>query len=657
MSMRVKVFIVVVMAFCLAVKAQKRVLIGDLYYNLSGATASVAYNHGSSNYDFDCRYKNEKYIIPSIVQYDGLDYKVVEIGTRAFSGYGSSYKSSPASSIIIPNTIERIQEGAFRRCSNLISFVIPSSVKTMDKTAFDGCSLLREIFYLSATPPNGWCATSFTYVPNKENYITPSYSWGDANIIQMITFEENVFTYTGVAPTAVWESHVIGYEALLEMPTLQKNVGKYAETIPVTFTKGDESITVDIEYKYEIKPALLTAFVNDETRLYGEENPEFKISITGFVNGEDESVITKFPTASTTAKNSSQVGTYPITLSGGEAENYVFNYESGELSITPRELKVSVSDYQRAYAEENPHFVPIYEGFVCNDNEASLSVRPTATTIATETSDVGTYPISIDGGRSHNYTFTYSGGTLTIVKAEQNLDWSQDLSNLTVGDQIELQAKPSSGLPVEYTMDENDAAELYKAGSKTYLDCKKAGQFQIRAIQNGNDNYYPSQKANKIIRITGYVFDDPILTIKQADNGSVNTQVNKGCVYAFTISPSSGWKIHSVTFNDTDVTNQLDGDNTLMTPAIKSNSTLSVVYEQSDGNAVYSARESSVKIQGMSFGARVTNASVGDIITVYSINGILQKNIKAENNTIDIPLQTGEIYIVKVGTKTMKLSL
>ena len=232
------------------------------------------------------------------------------------------------------------------------------------------------------------------------------------------------------------------------------------------------------------------------------------------------------------------------------------------------------------------------------------------------------------------------------------------MEGLHVGDQVELLAAASSGLPITYTMDNYDAAEIYSAGTKTYLDCKAGGQFSIRAMQNGNNNYYSSPRISNNVSISGSnPSSDPVLTIKQADNGSVSTQVSKGSVYTFTINTSTGWKIHSVTYNNTDVTSQLSSDNTFTTPTINSNSTLSIVYEEDNNTAVNSIRESSVKIHAMSFGIRVTDANIEDLSQVYSVDGILLKSSKPEGQTTDILLPNGNVYIVKVGTKTLKLSI
>lgn len=403
-----------------------------------------------------------------------------------------------------------------------------------------------------------------------------------------------------------------------------------------------------------VTPASLTIRANNASRQYYSENPTFSYTCSGFVNSDNNSVLSPAPIFSTTANLTSNVGTYPIEIGGASSPNYTISYVNGTLSVTQRTLMASVGNYQRVYNEDNPEFEVVYSGFVGGDNEDDLITKPAASTSATKTSNVGTYTINVSGGNDDNYKFSYTSGTLTVNKAEQTISWNQDLSGLEVGDQVELQATASSGLPITYTMD-TEMAELYSTGNKTYLDCLAGGQFLIRAVQNGNNNYYSSPRASKSVTIIGNDSQsDPTLTINQADNGTISMQVSRGKSYTFTIVANYGWKIHSVMFNNSDVTNKLNG-NKYTTPAITGDSWLSVVYERIDEDAISYVPESNVKILGTPTGARVIGAEIGDIIRVYTTDGKLQHTVEADNNIIDIPLTKDEIYIIQVGTKTVKL--
>jgi hypothetical protein len=901
--------------------AETIVTVGGLSYSLNGAYASVYYVASGNT--------SETITVPATFTYEGLMYTVNDICSHAFywaTSYSTSYREHVTRNqyvkhVILPNTIKTIGAYAFSNSnitkvelqegveeiendafsySAIIEIVIPTSTKRFwrNNHPFSNCNKLRTIYYLGSTPPSNWVSTSHTYVPNKKNYGTPYYSINSANVTEMISSSESTFAYTGKVPEPTWTNNVAGYSVFFVKPKLKSEVGNYEEIIPFTFMGSEMSFTADIPYQYTITPVTLTVKANNVSRAYGEKNPELKINYSGFINGENENTLATKPTISTTATESSPIGTYPITVSGGSsahyqieyeqgqltvnkaplsirvkdekrmygssnpsfsvsysglkngqtvpewvtsptftttatkvsnagaypinvtcepknytiasnitgtltvtkapltvkvanakmdycgtwpkfsftysgflngddasvitaeptiatdatmtsnagtytitpqggvANNYDFNYTSGTLTIAqrpltvkansasrlygeenpeldveysgfvnneskavldvepivsttasirsqagtydirvsggqaknyylsylpgyltinPRALKASVGNYSRPYGQNNPAFSIIYEGLIGNDTESSLSSRPMIRTSATKDSNVGTYDLQVTGGYSPNYTFSYGSGKLTIVKAEQDFSWNQDLNNLKVGDQVLLEANATSGLPITYTMDPNDNAEIYSAGSKTFLDCKSPGKFYIKATQNGNDNYYSTQRINKGATIFSENTYKPTLYVKQADNGMISMKVEKGSKQTFTIHAEKGWKIHSLTFNDVDVTNDLDENDSYTTPSITESSTLYVIYENDGNNAVYAPRSSSVKIQGTERGVRVTGAVIGETIRVYTENGKMQQSLRVSDTITDIILPKDNVYIIKVEDKVLKL--
>lgn len=797
------------------------VTIGGMKYDIQGTKAAVISRYGYYgdylNYNF--HYTGTSYTVPSSITYNGNTYIVDRVADYAFTGYYADNRDCvQITSVNLPNTINTIGKYAFEG-TGISRMVIPSSVTTMQGNPFKDCDFLTTLIYLPKSAPSKWTATSTTYVPDKSSYSSPSYSVNGSSVVEMISFDQSTFTYTGQAPTTTWTNNVDGYTASLTMPTLEKDAGSYVAYIPVTFTKGPESFSTEVVYRYTIKAAELTAKVHDASRVYGDNNPAFNISYSGFINGENESVVITKPTATTTATTSSNVGTYPIAISGGVAQNYTLKYETGTLTVTKASLELSVNDatkiygsenpiftlnysglknnetkpswekhpifstaadkvsdvgdykitvdcsatnynitknnsgtlkiipaqltikandanktyyeenpsfsyacsgfvngdntssalqaqptlstdadqysyagtyeiiangasssnynivyipgtltinkrllfikvgkFERNYGEENPSFTIEYEGFVGNDSERSLSIKPTAKTSATSTSNVGTYPINVSGGDATNYKFSYTNGVLTVNKAEQSIDWNQDLSNVQVGSQIELTAVASSGLPIEYTMETNNSASLYKVGTKTYIDCIASGQFLLKAIQNGNNNYYGTPKVTNTINIVGNTISDPTLTIIQGEKGLIKTQVAKGSVYTFTIEATDGWKVHSVSFNDEDITEQLDAHNRFTTPNINASTTLNVVYETS-ADGICSTKVSSAKILGTSYGIKVENAKPNEVLKVYTIDGKLVKRQKLQSSEVDVDLPNNETYIINLEDIRVKVRL
>jgi len=164
-----------------------------------------------------------------------------------------------------------------------------------------------------------------------------------------------------------------------------------------------------------INPAVLTVTSANATRIYGDPNPAFSFTITGFVNGETVAVVSGSPVC-TSADPTAAVGTYPITCTTGTlaAANYTFTFVSGNLTITPAALSVAAADATRVYGDPNPAFTGTITGIKNGDN-----ITATYSTTATAASPVGTYPITpalVDPtSKLGNYTVTSTNGTLTVT--------------------------------------------------------------------------------------------------------------------------------------------------------------------------------------------------------------------------------------------------
>jgi hypothetical protein len=164
-----------------------------------------------------------------------------------------------------------------------------------------------------------------------------------------------------------------------------------------------------------IQPAALTGTADTKSRSYGQTNPVFTITYTGFVNGESSSIVTGTLTSSTTATTNSPVGTYPITVSGQSAPNYSINYVPGVLTVNSAQLLITAQNATRAYGQTNPSFTGTITGFVNGEDTNALGGAISFATPADTNSPVGTYPIVPSGLASTNYSITYSNGTLTVT--------------------------------------------------------------------------------------------------------------------------------------------------------------------------------------------------------------------------------------------------
>ncbi len=218
-------------------------------------------------------------------------------------------------------------------------------------------------------------------------------------------------------------------------------------------------------------------------------------------------------------------------------------------------------------------------------------------------------------------------------------------------------------------------AGMNSIGMRSFIDCNQLKSVTVMnpqvpaLVSDGFSSfdatlYVPSQsvddykaadywkKFSNIMAIEDQVY----LTIRQATEGSVKMLVNIGKRYSYDILPETGWALHSVTFNNEDVTGQLVGNN-FLTPAMTRNSILSIVFVE-ESSAVRSASTRGVRVTADNSGNIIVNeAPYGETISIYSTNGILLKQIPANGGRTSVNMNTRGIYIVKVGDMTAKLSL
>jgi gliding motility-associated-like protein len=90
----------------------------------------------------------------------------------------------------------------------------------------------------------------------------------------------------------------------------------------------------DVPQTLTVNKVNLTFTADNKTKVFQQPNPALTYIITGFVNGETQSVLDGVPSIQTTALQNSPVGTYPITVTGGNDNSYSYVYVAGTLTIT-----------------------------------------------------------------------------------------------------------------------------------------------------------------------------------------------------------------------------------------------------------------------------------------------------------------------------------
>ncbi|WP_177195228.1 MBG domain-containing protein [Parapedobacter indicus] len=179
---------------------------------------------------------------------------------------------------------------------------------------------------------------------------------------------------------------------------------------------------------------------------------------------------------------------------------------SRTLHIAKAPLAVSVADAARAYGGANPSFDVSYNGFVDGEDASSLDRAPSASTDATETSAPGSYAITVSGGVSANYAFTYHDATLTVTKAPQAITFNAPAEVTRDAGSIQLDVSASSGLLVALSLDDPQVTVL----DGTTLDILRLGTVTITATQVGDGNYEAADPVTVTVRVVDPSSDFPV---------------------------------------------------------------------------------------------------------------------------------------------------
>lgn len=264
-----------------------------------------------------------------------------------------------------------------------------------------------------AITATGLTAKNYTITAVKDGTLTVN----KAALTVKVDDKARTYGSDNPALTASYSGFVLGQGMEVVSGTLAtgatktSDAGKYVITASGLSAKNYEIKATD--GTLAVKKAALTVTIDDKARIYGGDNPALTASYSGFVLGQDASIVSG--SLSTGATKTSDVGRYGINASGLSAKNYDIKATDGTLTVKKAALSVVVDDKARIYGNDNPALTATYSGFVLGQDASVVSGK--LATAATKASDVGTYEIDADDLSAKNYTITATAGTLTVNKA------------------------------------------------------------------------------------------------------------------------------------------------------------------------------------------------------------------------------------------------
>ncbi len=240
-----------------------------------------------------------------------------------------------------------------------------------------------------------------------------------------------------------------------------ENAGEYVITITLGENPNYDITTEDGTFTISQADALISA--DDLSKIYGDEDPELTVTITGTV-GED---VLDFTVA---REEGEIVGTYVITVTLGENPNYDIITEEGTFTIDQRAVVVSADDLSKIYGDEDPELTAT-ETNVVGDDVLDYTVS------REEGENVGTYVITVTLGENLNYDITTEDGTFTVDQKEAVVA-ADDTSKIYGEDDVELTATVTGTVgddELEYTVSREEG--------------ENAGEYVITVTLGENPNY------------------------------------------------------------------------------------------------------------------------------------------------------------------------
>ena len=256
----------------------------------------------------------------------------------------------------------------------------------------------------------------------------------------------------------------------------------------------------------------LTAHVANTTKVYGDANPEFNITYSGFRDGDSEVGFSVPVSISTIVDNSSKVGKYDIVASGAVSDKYEISYIPGTLTITKAPLSISAGNYTKKQGDAMPVFKASYAGFKNGENESVLTKQPVFSCVANEASAPAEYAVTISGADAENYDISYEQGVLTVTGMPKPIISTAEAT-------LRITTETDNAV-IYYTLDgtePNENARKYTEPINLYASCEiKAIAVKGDAKSEVSSAEYHDEEYPNIVKV------GDIITANIINNGEEN---------------------------------------------------------------------------------------------------------------------------------------
>ena len=594
---------------------------------------------------------------------------VTTIGTRAFE-YCSGLES-----VTLPNNIEAIPDYLFYYCTSLSSIIIPPSVKTIGEHAFDNCA------FTSIVIPEG-----------------------------VLTIGDGAFQRCGKITTISIPSTVksIGDYAFAANSTAQSSMKQVISNIQNpfaipehVFSNLNHSVILQVPKGTKSAYEAFSGWTKYFKEIIEEEDgtiSTYTLSITASGNGS-------VSYGSTTARNQTRT----FTVNEGTSAIVTFSPDSGyriasvKVNNTDVTSSVSNNSYTISNISANTTLSVTFE-----------AIPPTTYTLSITESGSGSASYNSTSIKNKTQSFTVNEGTSAIVTFSpdsgyriasvkvNNTDVTSSVSNnkYTISNisanttlSVTFEAIPPTTYTLSITASGNGSASYSSTtiknktlsftvneGTSAIVTFSPDSGYRIASVKVNNTDVTSSVSNNKYTisnisaNTTLSVTFEAIppttytLSITASGNGSASYSsttarnqtrtftVNDGTSATVTFTPDAGYRIASVSVNNSNVTSSLS-NNKYTISNIKANTTVKVTFEAitytlsitSTGNGYAAYNSTSVRNQTRSFNVNEGNSAT---VTFNPDNGNSISSVKVDGKDVTSQIASNRYVINSMSANT-----
>jgi gliding motility-associated-like protein len=400
---------------------------GVISANITGLTANVTYHYQAyatnaigTSYGGDASFKTTDVIISSAGSISAL---TTIYGTPSASAqFNVSGTNMQAGILVTPP----------------VSYEVSTDNVTFTNTVIVGASgtIASTLVYIRLK------ATDAAHSYGADNVVLSSTGAANLNVPTAIsTVNPATLNYTATAASKVYSAAIptltgtltgfvngdtqatvtSGTLSFTTAATAASNVGSYAiNGVGLTATNSNYTLAQAVANStaLTINRAALTITASNASRNYGQTNPVFTVSYTGFVNGDGATQLTTQPVITTTATPISLPGIYPVTASGAASGNYTISYVPGSLTIIAT-ANANLANLTISDGILSPSFLSVISSYTASVGFAASTIMLTPTP-ADETATITVNGVAVSNNAPASVNLNVGDNPITIVITAQD---------------------------------------------------------------------------------------------------------------------------------------------------------------------------------------------------------------------------------------------